>query len=167
MISLRLLTLTAALTALAACSPRLDWREVRPAGSGLLALFPCKPEVDSRPATAEQPVRMGLAQCKSGETSFSISWAEVADPGLVTAALHEMRGSLAGKLGVPLAAGQPLQVPGMTPNAEAQVQRLAGIQPAQVAVFARGRVVYQVLMLGGKRDEGAWSTFVGSIRLDA
>lgn len=158
------------LIALAACSPRLDWREARPEGAGLLALFPCKPEVDSRPATAAQPVRMGLAQCKAGETSFSISWAEVADPGLVTAALQEMRGTVAAKLGAASAPGEPVQVPGMTPNPQARVLQVAGPQAgqqAQLAVFTRGRLVYQALMLGGKRDDAAWQTFLGSIRLES
>ena len=42
------------LVLLAACQPALNWREVRPAQSNAVALFPCKPEVEQRPG-------MGLA----------------------------------------------------------------------------------------------------------
>ena len=36
----------------AACTPTLDWREVRPEASGLVALFPCKPDRHARRAVA-------------------------------------------------------------------------------------------------------------------
>lgn len=93
---MRLLAPLAAL-ALVACTPGLDWREVRPAGAGVLALFPCKPEVLSRPATPAEPARMGLAQCKAAGLSFALSWAELPDPAQVSPALRQMREALATK----------------------------------------------------------------------
>ena len=36
------------LAALIACSPTLDWREARPEGSGVAALFPCRPDQHER-----------------------------------------------------------------------------------------------------------------------
>ena len=38
----------AACVALVACSPALDWREVRPSGTRLLAMFPCKAGAQQR-----------------------------------------------------------------------------------------------------------------------
>ncbi|MEJ6006045.1 hypothetical protein WG899_10845 [Paucibacter sp. AS339] len=153
--------------ALAACSPALDWREVRPAGSGILAVFPCKPQINARPATAAEPSSMGLAECKASDLSFSLAWAELPDPQLVTPALLQMRQSLAGKLHAEVAASQPVSVPGMTPNPEAQVQTLVGgSQQARMAVFSRGLRVYQVVMLGKKGGEEAWDGFLSSLKLD-
>lgn len=153
---------------LSACSPSLDWREVRPEGAGLLALFPCKPEINSRPATAAEPSRMGLAQCKAGGLSFAIAWAELPDPALVTPALQQMREALSSKLAAAPAASAALSVPGMTPNAEAQTVAINGAQQqARVAVFTRGRLVFQAVMLGDKGNAAAWESFVGSIRLDS
>jgi hypothetical protein len=154
-----------------ACSPSLDWRDVRPAGSGAQVLFPCKPEVNSRPVTREQPGRMGLASCKAGGLSFSLAWAEVANPAQVTPALRQMRVALLTKLAAKPTPLQPLQVSGMTPNPEVGTQRLegsakAGSQQAQVALFTRGLWVYQAVMLGDKRDDNAWSNFADSIKLD-
>lgn len=152
------------LLCLPACAPRLDWREVRPAGAGLLALFPCKPEVENR----SRPAAMGLAVCRAAEQSFSVSWTEVAEPAQVGPALQQMRESLAAKLGARPAPAQALQVPGMTPNPLAQQQALegAGEQRARVAVFARGLRVYQATLLGARPEAAAWETFVTGLRLE-
>ena len=152
-------------SAAAGCSPSLDWREVRPEGAGALALFPCKPEVINRPAGAGSPSRMGLAQCRAAGQSFALSWAQVPDALQVTSALQQMRESVASKLAASAAPAQPLQVPGMTPNPQALSQRLSGRQQAQVAVFSRGPLVYQAMMLGEKRNDAAWETFVTSVKL--
>ncbi|MFY7864346.1 hypothetical protein [Roseateles sp.] len=154
-------------TSLAACSPALDWREVRPAGSGVQALFPCKPQINVRPATPAEPSSMGLAECKAADLSFSLAWADLSEPQMVTPALLQMRQSLAAKLQAPGTAGTAFQVPGMTPNPEAQVQVFSGAsQTAHVAVFARGLRVYQVVVLGKKGANEAWDGFVSAVKLD-
>jgi hypothetical protein len=156
------------LIALSACSPGLDWREVNPAESGARALFPCKPEVSNRLATPTEPSRMGLAHCKAAGLSFALAWAELADPAQIAPALLQMRLSVASKLAATAAPPQPIQLPGMTPNGEAQWQSLsAPSQQAKVAVFSRGLLVYQLVMTGPKRDDAAWENFKASIRLDS
>jgi hypothetical protein len=160
----RLLSVLAAL-ALAACSPSLDWREVRPGDAGVLALFPCKPEISSRPATQAEPVRMGLAQCDADGLSFALSWADLGDPALITPALRQMREALAAKLGASAGPFQALQVPGMTPNPQAGWQSLTGTQQARIAVFSRGPRVYQAVMLGAGSDAAVWDNFVGGLKL--
>lgn len=151
---------------LTACSPGLDWREVRPDGGGVFALFPCKPEISTHKATNAEPVTMGLAQCKAVEQSFALSWAEVDDAAKVGAALGQMRLALAGKLVAQPRDAKPLVVPGMTPNDEAQQLALVGVnQQARMAVFARGQRVYQAVMLGTQRNEAAWEAFLASIKL--
>lgn len=150
-----------------ACSPSLDWREVRPEGSGILAMFPCKPQVNIRPATPAEPSAMGLAECKAADLSFSLAWAELPDPTMVTPALLQMRQSMAAKLQASNAPAQALQVPGMTPNPEAQLQVLTGHeQEARIAVFSRGLRVYQLVVLGKKGGAEAWGSFLGSVRLN-
>lgn len=146
---------------LAACQPSLNWREVRPAGSGVVAMFPCKPDVEQRQA-------MGLAQCETGGRGFALSWAEVPDATQVAAALKAMPQALATKLGRPLPPGVALQVPGMTPLAEAAQYRLEGTDAVtRVAVFAHGPRVYQVLMTVQKDDPAAWDTFRAGLAIEA
>ena len=155
------------LSLLAACQPALNWREVRPAQSGAMALFPCKPEVEQRPAQAGQSA-MGLAQCEAGGgLRFALSWADTPDPTQAGPALKAMAEALAAKLNQPLAAVQPLQVPGMTPLPEAAQHHLTGTGGvAHVAVFAHGGRVYQALMTAPKDDPAAWDAFVAGLRIE-
>jgi len=130
-------------------------------------MFPCKPQLNVRPATPAEPSAMGLAECKAADLSFSLAWAELPDPTMVTPALLQMRQSMAAKLGATDSPAQALQVPGMTPNPEAQVQVLTGgAQQARIAVFSRGLRVYQLVLLGKKGGPEAWDSFLGSIKLD-
>ncbi len=153
---------------LVACSPQLDWRVVRPADAGISALFPCKPTVTSHPATAAEPATMGLAECKAGDWTFSLAWADLADPALVGPALTQMPRSLASKLKAPPGAPLPLAVPGMTANPAAQVQLLVGAkQRARVAVFTRGLRVYQLMLLGAQDNPAAWDAFLAGLKLDS
>lgn len=143
-----------------ACQPSLNWREVRPAGGGVVALFPCKPEVEQRPG-------MGLAQCEAAGQRFALSWADVPDPTQAGPALKAMPAALAAKLGVALPAGQALQVPGMTPMGDAAEYRLASHDgSARVAVFSSGGRVFQALVTGAADNAAAWESFRGGLVLE-
>lgn len=152
---------------LSACSPKLDWRAVQPVGAGVSAMFPCKPVVNSRPASTREPAAMGLAECEAGGWTFSLAWADLADPGLIGPALIEMPRSLAAKLGARAGTPEPLLLEGMTPMPQAQTQLLVGgKQQARVAVFSRGLRVYQVLMVGAQDDASAWDSFLSGLKLN-
>ena len=147
------------LSLLSACQPALNWREARPAGAGVVALFPCKPETEQRPAQGQQGA-MGLAQCEAAGKRFALSWADAPDPTQAGAALKAMPQALAAKLGQALPAGEVLQVPGMTPLPEAAHYRIAGAGGVtRVAVFAHGGRVYQALMTAERDDAAAWESF--------
>ncbi|WP_077035168.1 hypothetical protein [Pelomonas sp. KK5] len=151
------------LLGLMACSPGLNWREVRPAGAGAKALFPCRPEVAERGAPP-----MGLAQCEAGGRSFALAWAQAPGPELVGSALIRMRESLALRLVASGETPQTINVAGMTPSPQALSQTLSGSSWARVAVFARGLRIYQATMLGGKpgrEADEAWQAFVGGLVL--
>jgi len=121
-------------------------------------MFPCKPELQARP-------HMGLARCEAAGLEFSLSWAELPDPTQAGAVLKQMRESLLPKLGGTPEAPQAFVVKGMTPQAEALVQRVGGARPAHLAVVARGARVYQMVMTGKRGDEAAWEAFAGSVQL--
>ncbi|MBV8036304.1 hypothetical protein [Roseateles sp.] len=148
------------LSLLAACQPALNWRESRPAGSGILALFPCKPEVEQRPG-------MGLAHCEAAGRRFALSWADLPDPTQTGPALKAMPRALADKLGRPLPPGAALQVPGMTPLPEAAQYRIAAPGGfTQVAVFAHGGRVYQALMTADREDLAVWESFRAGLAVE-
>jgi hypothetical protein len=146
---------------LAACQPALNWREVRPEKSGVVAMFPCKPEVEQRPG-------MGLAQCEADGGRFSLSWADAPEASQAGPALKAMAAAVAAKLGQALPSPQRLVVAGMTPLPEAAQHRLAAAgSVTRVAVFSHGARVYQVMMSGPKDDGVAWDSLVGGLRIEA
>lgn len=159
--------------ALAACTPALDWRESRPAGSQALLMFPCKPASHARPvALAGETMEMSMFACSAGETVYALSFADVKDPARVGAALDELaRAAQANLQSASGAASQPLNVAGMTPHPQSAQWRLAGRLPdgrvveERVALFSHGTRVYQATMLGAKLDAEAQDTFFGALRV--
>lgn len=160
---------------LLACSPGLNWRELRLEKAGISLMFPCKPEHEARivrAGTASRPaLEMGLAVCTAEGARFSLAWADVEDPAKLEPALMDMRASLIQRLHGQGQAPKPVNVPGMTPNPGAMTQGVreasAEGQPvqAEVAVFARGLRVYQLVLLGPRGLGTAWESFLGSAKL--
>lgn len=66
-----LITLLAS-TLVTGCTPALDWREVRLAESGLILLFPCKPQFQARSVDAAGlPWSASLTACEAGGMTFA------------------------------------------------------------------------------------------------
>ena len=156
---------------LAACSPALDWREVRPEGSGIVALFPCKPSADARTVTLDGArVRMHLVACRAADTTWALAYAEVADPARVGPALTALRSAAEANLGGTARPVGPMQVKGMTPNPQAERLQLQGKLPGGEAVaeelgfFTRGTWVFQATVMGPKLNSEAVASFFDSIR---
>jgi hypothetical protein len=156
-----------------ACSPDLNWREVRPDQSGLQVLLPCKPAGHARRLTlAGVPVEMSLFACSAGEATYAVGFADVGQPALVGRALDELALAAARNIGAsgPLASA-PVTVQGATPQPQARRLMFAGQLPdgrrvdEQVAVFARGARIYQATAVGARLDVDAAESFIGSLRL--
>ena len=65
----------------AACAPALDWRELVAAGTPVRVMLPCKPSVFARPvAMAGQSVQWTLLSCRAEGATWSLGFAELADP---------------------------------------------------------------------------------------
>ena len=159
--------------AAAACTPALDWREVRLESAGLVALFPCKPDRQVRRLPlAGTVVEMSLWACSAAGVTYAVGYADVGEPERVARALDELAASAARNIGsVGLPGSVPLRVAGMTPNLQARRQTLTG-QMADgltahetVAVFARGARVYQATIVGAHLDRDAVEVFFGALRL--
>lgn len=161
----------AAALLLAACAPALDWRDVRPEGSSVTLLMPCKPTAQQRRlALAGAAVRLSLHACSADGQTWGVAHADMEDPARVAAALAELRASAAANIAAGDAGQLPLQVPGATPQPGSERVHFDGHLPdgrpvqAQVAVFAQGTRVYQVTALGEHLPAEAADVFFGSIR---
>jgi len=162
----------AACAALAACTPSLDWREVRPVGAGVLALFPCRPAQDVRVvALAGSPLTMNLQSCQAAGATFALSVTDAQDPARVAATLDALRVAAAGNLGGTPVVAAAVAVSGMTPNPLAQRVRVDGRFPdgtqvhQELLFFVKGTVVYQATVLGARVDASAVDTFFEGLKL--
>jgi hypothetical protein len=165
---LRVLVVSSAM-ALGACTPELNWREVRPEGSGLQVMFPCKPSTQVRTvALAGASVRMSMHACEAGKLTFALAHADVGDPVRNSSALSELRAALASKVHG-TAEPRPLSLSGATPNAASGRWHVAGVLPdgqrrEQDAVFfVKGTQVFQMVVMGPTRDDPASNTFFDSV----
>jgi hypothetical protein len=157
-----------------ACAPALNWREVRPEGSGVRALFPCKPTREARRLRlAGAEVEMTLHACSAAGATWALAHVDVADPVRVTPALRELAAAASRNVDARNAASAPLAVAGMTPNSEAQHLQFRGARPdgrpvsIQAAVFAYGTRVYQATVVSPPAEAGAVQTFFQGLRVSA
>jgi hypothetical protein len=163
------------LLGLSACSPTYNWRELRPAGTPLQALMPCKPDV------AERPVPLGgdatalhMHSCETGGITFAVAWADVSEAGRAPQALALLRrASLAAIRVDPAQVDDPaLQWTPIVPGAQAvhglQVQGTQhGQQPVQMKAvhFSHGSRVYQAALYGPSLPGEPVTTFFEGLRL--
>jgi hypothetical protein len=157
---------------LAACTPELDWREVRPAGTSVQLLMPCKPASHARRvALAGAEVEMTLHACRAADATWAIAHADVADPARVSAALDELARAAQRNLGAATGIAQAAAVPGMTPNASARLWRIEGrlsdgrAVTQTVVLFAHATRIVQASVIAERGDAAALATFVESLRV--
>lgn len=157
--------------ALAACSPTLNWRDVRPEGSGATLLMPCRPQDQRREVVlAGAKVMLSMSACRAGPQTWALAHADVGDAARVSAALTELRVAAAANLGASAPQTLPVNVAGATPNPASRRQRVAGHLPdgstvqEEVAVFARGTRVFQATVIGPALPAEGVQTFFTSLR---
>jgi hypothetical protein len=158
--------------ALAGCSPALNWREIRPEASELLALFPCKPDRFARTLMlAGGPVQIRLVSCAAEGVTYALTYAELNDVARVADALAQLRDAAAANIGGQAVAPASFSVSGMTPHPLAQLWNLHGHAAdgapvrEQVGFFVKARRVYQATIVGEKIDAEAADTFFSGLKL--
>lgn len=158
-------------TTLVACTPTLDWREVRPGGSGVQLLMPCKPDShERRLSLAGQPARLSLHACSAGDQTWSLAFADVGDPARLGQVMQQLVQTAGANIAAAPAQATPVKVPGATPHDASQTVVYRGHLPdgrsvkMQVSVFAHGTHAFQVTVLGADLPADAVQTFMESIR---
>jgi len=153
------------------CSPVLDWREVRPEGTELVALFPCKPKSRQREVTlGGKAAKMTMAACETGDLTFALGFSDVADPAQVKTALGALWATTAGNVAGKVQQQNQPSIPGMTPNDEAVRLLIEGQLPTgsvthiATMLFVRGTVVFQASVVGASLDDGAVDIFFSSLK---
>jgi len=157
---------------LCACAPALDWRRVKLAGLDIEAMFPCRPAALSREIElAQRRVEMTMHACAAGGSTYAVGALTLDDVRDVGAALTYLRDAAARNVVAAASQPQAIQVPGMTPYAQAVRLTLSGRRPdgsavvEHLTVFARGPRVYQATVVGDQPEAEAVSVFFGALKL--
>lgn len=99
------------LSALAACSPALNWRNVPVPEGALTITLPCKPDHATRAVElAGAPAELSMTGCDADGATFAVSHLLLADPAQVGAALTHWRIAVLANLG-PGAAATAVDAP--------------------------------------------------------
>lgn len=165
----------AALLALAACSPALNWREVRPEGTRLNLLLPCKPDKAQKVVPlGGRPTPLSMLGCDADGATFAVAVADVGDPSQAASVLALWQDLALANMKAAPASRQPLplKVPGATPGTpatrvQAQGQRADGAAVSgQAAYFAQGSQVFQVVMYAPRIAPEVAETFFSSLKFE-
>ena len=169
-----LFVLAASLLVLAACSPALNWRDVRPDNTALSLLLPCKPDKAQRSVPlGGQPTELAMLGCDAGDATFALAVASVLDASQMAAV---QAGWHAATLANMKATGPtqttPLKVPGASVQPPAVLVQASGQRAdgrpvfSQTAYFAQGSQLFQAVIYTGKLQPEAAETFFSSLKFD-
>ena len=135
-----------------ACSPTFNWRDVRPDGTRLSLLMPCKPDKAQKTVPmAGKPTEMALLSCDAGGATFAVAVADVKEISQVAAALAQWQSAaLANIKAASTTTGTAFKLTGLTDAAvlvKATGQRSNGkAVGSQAAYFAQGSQVFQAVI---------------------
>ena len=161
--------------ALAACSPAFNWREVRPEGTGLNLLLPCKPD------KAEKVVPLGgratslsMLGCDAGGATFAVAVADVGDAAQAAPVLALWQDLTLANMKAAPGSRQPLalKIPGALAGLpvvrfQAQGRRADGTAVSgQAAYFAQGSQLFQVVMYAPQIAPDVAETFFSSLKFE-
>ncbi len=160
---------------LAACTPSLNWRDVRTESGELGALLPCKPDKGSRSVPmAGQSVPVQMIGCEAGGALFAIASARLPDGMAQGLAISQWKAATLANIKLDPATSPPdvlaFAPAGSTPVEGSAIVSAAGQRadgrPVQsrAAYFARGQRVYQAVVYADQINPQAADTFFSSFK---
>ena len=168
--------LAGALTlALAACSPAFNWREVRPDGTRLNLLLPCKPDkVQKLVPLGGQATSLSMLGCDAGGATFAVAVADVGDPAQAAPVLALWQDLTLANMKAAAGSRQPLalKIPGAAAGQpvvrlQALGQRADGVAvSSQAAYFAQGSQLFQVVMYAPQLAPEVAETLFSSLKFE-
>ncbi|OYV32747.1 MAG: hypothetical protein B7Z83_10400 [Thiomonas sp. 20-64-5] len=164
-----------AVALLSACSPALDWRDVRPKDVNILLTYPCKPEQIAQDVVlADQKIKMSMTGCVADKMTFALAHARLPSPALAARALAQLHqaaiDNVRGRVTASSAAVLKNATPGLPDSLDLKIDGQAPDGKAvreRVLLFSQGNDVYQVTAFAPTdtfKDEAA-QTFADSVNL--
>lgn len=144
---------------LVACSPAMNWRQVRSDDATLQVLMPCKPDRAARRIRLlDQDLTWQLLSCEAGGATWSLAHGNLTTPDQVGPVLAGLQDTARSNWGVVNSTSSPFNAstwpPGATPQPNAARWRAEGrrpdgqVLPLDAAWFAQGLTVYQLVVIG-------------------
>lgn len=154
-----------------ACSPALNWREVRTETGDLTVLLPCKPDRASRTVPlGGQPTRLLMMGCEAAGTLFAVALADVGDAARSAEVLAQWQTLTLSHMRAVQSQRQAAAVAGADRQPPAVLLVAQGLHPdghpvqGQSLFFARGSLVFQASIYAPRILPEAAETFFASIQ---
>ena len=161
------------LASLAGCSPTLNWRDVRPDGTRLSLLLPCKPDkAEKMVPLGGRPAALRMLGCDAGGLTFAISAVDVSEAAAVPSILAAWQQlTLSNMKATPGYNTTQLKVPGATGAAgvwvKASGQRADGSAVmGHAAYFAQGATVFQAVIYGADIKLDVAETYFSGLKFE-
>ena len=155
---------------LGACTPTFNWRDVRIADKGLVALLPCKADRATRSLPlGTESVEIQMAGCEAGNATFAVAHASAGSAAQAEAWLRAWQAATRSQLGD----AEVIDVPAAIARASALPApwrlEARGASSTHVQWFSQrttnGVSVYQATILGKPSSPEAVATFFEGLRL--
>lgn len=162
----RLALLLNLLVLLSACSPALDWREIRSADGSYTVLMPAKPASDMQKVVlAGKTVDMTMRGAEVNRVTYAVGSVQLASEDEARQAASEMQQALLRNIAARDPKSRTIAVDGL-PLTEVQAGGKSPSGPVSLAARfgSRGTRVYQAVVLGPSADfrQEAAETFLES-----
>ena len=160
------------LACVTACNPTFNWRDVRPEGTQLALLMPCKPEAAQKTVPmASQPTPLRMLSCDTGGVTFAVAVADVKDPADIPRALAQWQSATLENMkatpGTPGAAFKLQGLAGAGVLVKATGQRTNGQSVgSQAAYFVQGSQVFQAVIYADNLSPEVAETFFSGLKFE-
>ena len=160
-----------ALAGLTACNPTFNWRDVRPDGTRLSLLMPCKPDKAQKTVPlAGQPTELMLLSCDAGGATFAVAVTDVKEAARVPATLAQWQSAALANIKATPETPVAYKLTGLSGGAamvKATGQRANGqVVSSQTAYFSHGSQVFQAVMYADKIAPDVADTFFSGLKFE-
>lgn len=169
-IGMRALAGTAVLAMAVACTPALDWREVRL--EGLQAMLPCKPDRGERKVPlADHTLPMQMAGCEAQGAMYAISYVRLPTLAAANAVQSAWRHAAMANINGTAIASQPIPIHMRGGNATVELVTAKGSWNDGKALQARfmwvtqNDIIYHVAVFGEKLDNERLDMLLTDLRV--
>lgn len=156
---------------LAGCSPSLNWRDVRPEGTSLVGLLPCKPDHGARVLPmGSKPVTITMMGCDANGATFTLAHMAVPDLDGAAALTHWQAATLSTMRGQTVSI-LPFSLKGSSAQPPAVQVKATGVRAngkpvtLQAVWFVATGRVFQVALYSDKAQPEVADAYFSGLRL--